>query len=151
MDPDAGNRQLQNKVIFDVFFYFCRRGKENFHAMTKNTFALKYDAESGISHVEKVQDEQTKNHCETNAEIVTGFMPQMLDDTGRPHKYCPVRSFENYLGHLHPDVDHLWQTPLNKIGNMKEQNVWYKAEAKGHSLIEKFMGNLSSVNLHQSN
>ena len=65
----------------------------------------------------------------------------MLDDTGRPHKYCPVRSFENYLGRLNPDDEHLWQTPLNKIWNMKEQNVWYKAEAKGHNPIEKFMGN----------
>ena len=83
--------------------------------MTKDTFALKYDSDSGISYVEKVQNEQTKNHYETNAEIVTGFIPQMLDESGRPHKYCPVHSFENYLGHLNPEVNHLWQTPLNKI------------------------------------
>ena len=97
--------------------------------MTKDTFALKYDSDSGISYVEKVQDKQTKIYCETNAEIVTGFMPQMLDESERPHKYCPVHSFENYLGHLNPEV------------NMKTQTVWYKAEVRGHNPIEKFIGN----------
>ena len=87
------------------------RGKENFHGMTKGTFALKYDSESGISYIEKVIDEQTKNHNETTSEVVTGFMPQMLNESGRPHKYCTVCSFENYLDHLNPEVDNLWQTP----------------------------------------
>ena len=106
MDPDKGNRELQNKAIFDIS-YFCRQGEENFHGMMKDTLALKYNSDSGISYIEKVQDEQTKNHFETNAEIVTGFMPQMLDESRRPHKYCSVCSFENYLGHLNPTVNNL--------------------------------------------
>ena len=63
----------------------------------KSTFALKYDSESGISYVEKVQEKMTKNHTETTSEEQTGFMPQMLDTNGKPHKYCPVGRFENYL------------------------------------------------------
>ena len=119
--------------------------------MTKSTFALKYTTESGISYIEKVQDEMTKNHTEITAEVQTDIMPQMLDENGKPHKYCPVCSFENCLGHLNrlghlnPKVEHLWQTPLNKIHNIKEQTVWYKSEAKGHNPIEKFMGNLSKM------
>ena len=86
MDPDAGNKQLQNKVMFDIRYYFCRRGGENMHEMTKKTFELKYDQDTKIAYVEKVQDELTKNHREANNEVVTGFMPQILTDNGTPHK-----------------------------------------------------------------
>ena len=75
---------------------------------------MMHDSETGISYVKKVQDEMSKYHKETNQEIITGFMPQVLDIDGKPHRLCPVCSFENYLGHLDPKIDSLWQCPLKK-------------------------------------
>lgn len=146
MDPDLGPRQLQNKVMFDIRYYFCRRGGENIEDMTKSTFQLHYDVETKITYVKKVKDEMTKNHKENDNEIVTGFMPQLLGPDGNPHKMCPVRTFENYIGYLHPDLDLLWQHPKEKIptGN-KNPYIWYDKRAVGHNPIDSFMSDLSNL------
>lgn len=117
LDPDLSPQSLQNKVQFDIRYYFCRRGGENIHDMTQDTFEVQYDVDSSMAFVKKVRDEETKNHKETNEVIVTGFMPQIIDpETGRPHRLCPVRSFENYIGHLNSKTNHLWQqAPGTKV------------------------------------
>ena len=77
------------------------RGTENMENITKNTFKLEYDEESRITYLRKVEDEITKNHQETDSEVITGFMPQIIDiQTGLPHKLCLIRSYENYIGQL---------------------------------------------------
>ena len=129
--------------MFDIRYYFCRRGTENFQQFSKDMFQLHFDSETGISYVKKIQDEETKNHRETDSEIITGFMPQMLDTNGRPHKMCPVHSFENYVSHLNPKIQKLWQRPLNKIP--KQGNVWYAVAVLGHNPIKTFMANLSTI------
>lgn len=99
-------------------------------------------------------DEQTKNHKETDAEIVTGFMPQMLDVNGRSHRLCPVRSYENYIGHLHPEIDALWQQPLQRKPKNEEDNIWFKKENLGHNPLDSFMGKLSDkvgLSMHYTN
>lgn len=146
MDPDAGPRQLQNKVMFDIRYFFCRRGGENIEDMTKTTFDLHFDVETRIAYVRKVQDEMTKNHKQNDNEIITGFMPQLLDADGRPHKMCPVRSFENYMAHLHPNLDALWQQPKDKIptGN-KNPMLWFDKRPLGHNPIDSFMSDLSNL------
>ena len=73
--------------------------------MDKNTFTQEYDLESKIAHVKKVKDEMTKNHKGKDNEITIGFMPQVFDEDGKPHKMCPVHSFENYINHLNPKID----------------------------------------------
>lgn len=70
-------------------------------------------------------------------------MPQMLDTNGRPHKYCPIRSYEIYIGHLHPEIDALWQQPLKKKPADPDQIIWYKKERLGHNPLDSFMGKLS--------
>ena len=60
MDPDYGPQQLLNKVMFDVQFYLCRPGSENFHDMKKEDFARQYDEGTNIAYVRKVKDEMTK-------------------------------------------------------------------------------------------
>ena len=140
MDPDAGPRQLQNKVMFDIRYYFCRRGVENIHSFDKNTFELQYDTTTGIAYVKKVKDELTKNHSETDQELITGFMPQIKNPDGTIAKMCPVRSFENYINVLDNKVNFLWQRPKNKIP--KQGMAWYIAKQVGHNTHEKFMGQL---------
>ena len=112
--------------------------------MLKDTSALMYDPDTKIPYVRKVRDELTKNHCDCDSELQTAFMPQMLDpNTGRPHKMCPVRSFENFITHLNPDCNKLWQHPLSRKLAQDEQ-IWYKAEPIGQSPLEKLMSRMST-------
>ena len=140
LDLDIGPKELLNKVRFDIRFYLCRRSAENFIEMNKNTFKLHFDEEINIAYVQKVCDEMTKNHKSKDNEITTGFMPQVFDENGRPHKLCPVRSYKNYISHLNPKCDKLWQQPLKCIP--RTGDAWYKAKALGHSPIEKYHGRL---------
>ena len=107
------------KVQFDVRLYFMRRGAENMHRMTKDTFRVLYDQESGLKYVSKVVDELTKNHMEIDKrDGGDGYMPEM---PGNP--MCPVLSFENYLEKLNPNCDRLWQRP--KASYLPEESCWY--------------------------
>ena len=63
--------------------------------MGKDVFALDYDEVTGMAFVKKVKDELTKNHRDMDTGVPSGFMPQILDSNGRPHKMCPVRTYEN--------------------------------------------------------
>ena len=127
---------------FDIRYYFCRRGGENIYDMKKNTFELDFDTDTRIAFVKKVTDEIQKNHQEGNSEIITGFMPQIIDPaTGNPHKMCPVLSFELYINRLHPDNEFLWQRSLKK----KPDNImapWYSNERVGHNPLDNFMSTL---------
>ena len=138
IDPDVGPTQLLNKVMFNIRYYFCHRGTENFQGFSKDTFKLCYDTETGITYVKKIQDEISKNHPEMDQEIVTRFMPQLLSSDDHPHKLCPVQSYENYISHLNPNINALWQRPLK---SKPKSNVWYAAAVLGHNPIEKLSAN----------
>ncbi|XP_063404526.1 uncharacterized protein LOC134687991 [Mytilus trossulus] len=97
---------LFNKVQYDIRLYFCRRGAENMHTMTKSTFALKTDPNTGMRYIEKILDELTKNHRGNDKETTSGVMPEATGSM-----YCPVDSFIRYTDKLHPDCDRLWQRP----------------------------------------
>lgn len=140
LDPDAGPQQLQNKVQLDIRYYFCRRGGENVHAFKKDTFELVFDTDTRITYVKKAVDELTKNHRENDNNKITGFMPQLLDTDGRPHRLCPVRCFENYIFHLNPKIDNLWQQPGKGYPNAE---TWFRAIPLGHNPLDTFMGKLS--------
>ena len=88
LDPELNVRSLQNKVQWDIRFYFARHGGEGIQQMTKKTFALKRDPDTNFCYIVKVVDEETKNHKETDKDIITGFMPEIPNC-----KMCPVQSF----------------------------------------------------------
>lgn len=143
MDPDASPRSLQRKVMFDIRYYFCRRARENIAIMTKSTFKLHFDVDTQIPFVKKVQDELTKNHKEGDEEIVSGFMAQILDTNGQPHRHCPIRSFENYIATLSPENNILWQQP-KRCRPPPGIQEWYKPVLLGHNNIDNFMSMISS-------
>ena len=70
-------------------------------------------------------------------------MPQIIDPaTGFPHKMCPVRSFEDYIGKLNPDLELLWQQPKKKIPK-DHAMPWYQEEHVGHNPLDNFMSKLA--------
>ena len=115
LDPDAGPRQLLNKVQFNIRFYLCRRGNGNFLLVEKDHFALDYYTKTSKAFVKKVKDELMKNYRDSDVGVTTGFMPQIIGADGRPHKLCPVRSYENYINHLNNKCNMLWQHPLKRF------------------------------------
>ena len=57
--PDP--KKIQKCLIFYIIYFFCRRGHENLHAMTWDTFKIDFDAE-GRCFVYQHIDEFDKNH-----------------------------------------------------------------------------------------
>ena len=124
---------LQEKVQFDIRFYFCRRGAENMHKMTKDTFEVKQSPE-GERYICQVKDELNKNHQENCKESYSGYMPEK-----RGSNDCPVQSFMMYLQHLHPDCESLWARPKADFSS----DIWYYNRPVGAVLLGKFMKDIS--------
>ena len=140
LDPERNIRTLQAKVMFDIRFYFARRGGENIERMTKNTFELKSHPETGIKYIEKVIDEETKNHKEVDGQIVTGYMPEMPNQ----HKLCSVQSFLTYIYSLTKDSNELWQTSqFTEFPEDPRVCVFYRPNNVGHNTHEHFIGRLA--------
>ena len=128
---------LQNKVQFDIRLYFTRRGGENFSKMTKFTFAVKKDVETGREFVYKSMDELNKNNRENNKTVTSGIMPARPGDPS-----CPVFSFKLYTSKLNDKCERLWQRPKNSF--FEADTTWYCASPIGEKTLSSFMGNLSS-------
>ena len=144
LDPDGDPTTLQNKVQWDLRFYFARRANENIDKFTKGTFAVKLHEDSGLRYVVKCYDEQTKNHQLDLTDVQTACMVEIPET-----KLCPVNSFVKYKSHLSPLLDDLWQQPKNK--NWQESEVWYKNTRMGSNPLSTFMSRLShDVDLSQS-
>ena len=129
-------RGLFNKVQFDIRYYFCRRGQENVRSMTRDTFVVRTDADTGLKYVVKRKDELTKNHRGDDSESFSGFMPEYPGS-----ELCPVRSFEKYVEKLHPKCDALWQRPKEFLNSSDSE--WYYNAPVGEKTLNKFMKNLS--------
>lgn len=131
----ATPRGLFNKVQFDIRMFFCRRGIENMHTMTKNTFRVEIDENTGRKVVTKNLNDFTEN-CHVNKEASSGIMPEIQGS-----KYCPVLSFEMYLSKLHPNCDKLWQRPKENITD--SESVWYCNLPVGEKKLSTFFSSLS--------
>ena len=133
--------ELQEKVQFDVRFYFCRRGSENMHKMNKATFVVKTNPETGERYVIQAVDELTKNHQGNCRESHTAVMPEKPGDPK-----CPVSSFVKYTQHLHPKCDALWARPCVS----PKSDIWYYNCPVGQTTLGRFMKDLSvKYNLSQ--
>ena len=131
LDPDSTPKTLQNKVQMDLRYYFVRRGSENIYNWTKNTFRVV--TEKGITFVEKTEDKETKNHKETDNEIITGFMPEIKNS-----KMCPVLSYTTYISALSPESDKLFQQPKYKEFKANKK-VWYGPGPVGQNTLDSFI------------
>ena len=136
MDPDINPQTLQNKVQWDLRFYFARRANENIEKFTKGTFKMMQHQESSLRYIVKCYDEQTKNHQMDLTDIQTACMVKVPDS-----RYCPVKSFLKYKEHLSPLVEFFWQYPKEK--GWKKSDVWYTNKCIGANPLSTFMSTLS--------
>jgi hypothetical protein len=135
MDPDIPSGLL-NKVMFEILFYFCRRGRENLRELKVSDFEISRD-ETGRQYVWKKTSEQTKNHTGiTNENEGEGAR---MYETGT--KMCPVRSFEKYLGKRNPACDAFYQHPRGSF--LDSDDSWYERKPLGKNTIGDLMATLS--------
>ena len=141
LDPENNVRTLQNKVQWDIRFYFARRGGEGIPKMTKSTFKLARDSDTNLTYIVKAEDEETKNHKEIDGSIITAFMPEIPNS-----KMCPVQSFLTYLYSLSPESEYLWQTPkFTEFPANPRVRHWYGPGPVGHNTLECFVKWLKTV------
>ena len=109
------------------------------HSMLKNTFKLVTDPNSGIKFIEKTMDEETKNHKETDQNIISGYMAEIKDS-----EYCPVKSYLRYFNALSPKSDKLWQTAKFDEFPQDGTQVFYYG-AMGHNKLDNFVGDICDL------
>ena len=140
LDPERNVRSLQAKVMWDIRYYFACRGFENFPKMTKDTFKLSTHPDTGVKYLERIEDEETKNHKEVDGQIVSGYMPEISYD----NKLCPVSSYLTYLYSLSKDNNILSQSP--KFTNFSEDprvRTYYDPSDVGHNTHENFVSRIA--------
>ena len=55
-------------------------------------------------------------------------------------RLCPVKTFETYLSHLNPNLDALWQRPLE---NWSKSKCWYANIPLGAKTLGSLLANMS--------
>ena len=138
MDPDYNPETLQNKVQWDLRFYFARRANENIDKFTKGTFTIRRHEDSGLRYIVKCYDERTKNHQMDLADIQTACMVEVPESA-----YCPLTSFMKYTSHLSPLINDFWQYPKEK-DTWRNSDVWYTNKKIGPNPLSTFMSKLSN-------
>jgi hypothetical protein len=140
---------LQNKVMFELMYYTCRRGRENIHGMTQTTYVIEKDDEER-EYVTQCTSELDKNHRDDMDPDDCIGEGRMYERPGSSR--CPVTSYKRYLSKLNPEYDPLWQRPLDSF--CEESSVWYYNQRIGANTLSKFMGGLSkmtSLSKHYTN
>ena len=105
--------------------------------MDKNTFKVVQDPDTDIAYLTHSSDEATKNHQETDSDIISGHMPEMPGN-----KYCVLKSYLTYKYSLDPTKEYLWQKPRMKEFPANRKGVWYGPQCVGHNLINSFVTKL---------
>ena len=123
-----------NKVQYDVRYYFARRGGENMHTLTKASFVVKTNPDTGKKYI-IARDELTKNHRYNDTDADGGVIPETDTDD------CPVKSFVKYLSKLDPEQDRLWCYPRDYFRH--DDNLWFTKKPVGIHTLQKFLPNLS--------
>ena len=136
LDPKVSPQTLQDKVQFDIRFYFIHRANENIDKFTKETFTLCIDANTGLKYIKKQIDEQTKNH-QDDTTFVNGIMPEDPNSD-----LCPVKNFMFYKSKVHPRCDFLRQQ-VKEEHDFTDLDIWYKPLKIGENPLAAFMSCIS--------
>lgn len=131
----ANPAMLQNKVFFEVMFFFGRGGtsRHNLRQLKKKDFVIKVNSQGKRYVVLKTTDPRTKN---LKARDAPGEEGVMIANSG---PFCPVCSFEKYLSHLNPSNEFLFQRPRVSDYGL----VWYENHVLGEHTLGKKMHILS--------
>ena len=126
-------RSLADKVQFDIRFYFCHRGCENMHAMTKDAYEVCVDGERN-----EFGRQARENWIKSAMKVIVKVIPDLCHPIP---ELCPVAAFKNYVSRLNLSCDSLWQRPLDRVASA--QVVWCCNHPICVSTLATFMRRLS--------
>ncbi len=107
----ANPKLLQETNLFHILYYFAWWGRENLRKISKCTFDIARDHESGCLFLFQKIDEADKNHKESDTEPSNeGRMYKIPGSTS-----CPVKLFLLYCTKLNPALEDLWQWPKKQV------------------------------------
>ena len=71
----------------------------------------------------------------------------MFEVRGSPRARCPVQTMQNFLSHLNPALDCLFQRPRNISPSFKldEESVWYCNSPAGEKTLSNMMKQMSTA------
>ena len=128
--------QLQRTVWFYLGLYFGRRGRENQRDLKSGMLVLKNTSE-GVEYFELNRQMPTSlSHINTTDKPDTKVMFSVVGSSR-----CPVATIKNYLSHLNPSSDVLFQRPSTKLS--PRGAIWYGPTPVGRNALEHFMREMS--------
>ncbi|XP_028401214.1 uncharacterized protein LOC114524266 [Dendronephthya gigantea] len=146
-DYDSKNpRKLLQTAWFYVTFYFGKRGRENQRKLTKDMLVLHTTAQ-GRRYFEFRRDRLlgTKNHqggLNDNTDESDGKMFEVVNS-----RRCPVKTIENFLSHLHPTQQVLFQRPREMSTKFQpdKDEIWYSNSPLGECSLANMMKTISKA------
>ncbi|XP_078383138.1 uncharacterized protein KIAA1958-like [Oculina patagonica] len=140
--------QLLRTSWFYVTLYFGKRGRENQRQMTKRMLVLRttpggqrfYELQKAVPGAVFA----TKNHQGGLNDEEDESDGKMFEVPGSPR--CPVKTVENYISHLNPEMEFLFQRPRALTGkfNPEADSVWYCNSPLGVSYLSSMMRTMST-------
>ena len=139
--------QLQRTAWFYLALFFGRRGRENQREMKPGMLALRMTPQ-GEEYFKLNRQfpgavPATKNH--------QGGLSDAEDESDAKifsapdHPRCPVKTIKNYLSHLNPKLDVLFQRPREvRSFNPDENKVWFCNAPLGLNTLNTMMKSMSS-------
>ena len=134
--------QLQRTVWFYIGLYFGRRGREN-----------QRDLKSGMLVLRKMP--HGVEYFELNRQISAASLTSITDAKDESDakvmfsvvgsSRCPVMTIKNYLSHLNPTSDVLFQRPrdIRSLKFRASDKIWYGPGPFGKNTLDKFMTEMS--------
>lgn len=139
--------QLLRTSWFYITLYFGKRGRENQRQMTKTMLALR-KTPLGKRYYELQRDIlgaalATKNHQSGLNDEEDESDGKMFEVPGSPR--FPVQTVENYISHLSPEMEFLFQRPraVSSIFNPEVDAVWFCNSPLGISHLSSMMRTMS--------
>ena len=130
---------LQDKVLFDILFFFGRRGREGLRNFKTDSFVFQKDG-SEREYATLSYNEFDKNHADLSVESEETdkrMYAQPGDDN------CPVASLKVYISHLNDKNAAFFQRPNNSFAKSPNPSRWYDNMPLGKGSLGQFMPRIS--------
>ena len=140
--------QLQRTAWFYLGLFFGRRGRENQRQLTPAMLSLR-KSPLGVEYYELNRSQPgslpaTKNHQGGLADAEDESDAKIFSVPGSER--CPVKTLKNYLGHLNPASDALFQRPRDgqsKKFNPAADKIWFCSAPLGTTALDSMMREMS--------
>ena len=130
--------QLQRTVWFYLGLYFGRRGREDQRDLKSGMLSLRRTLQ-GVEYFEL--DRQLPGRLSLLTDVKDESDVKAIFSVAGSSR-CPVMTIKNYLSHLNPASDVLFQRPIAKY--KPKEAIWYGPATVGRNALAKFMKEMST-------